>query len=414
MYYRILLYTFLTKVFKMPLIFIHGVNVRQGVSYDHEVNHRNALFQRFLLKEIVPEPEKVKILNPYWGDYGVKFAWQKTSLPQSAIEELGSEDELLLILLNQIQLEQELNPDTVLLEVAKKSIADVVDLLWAVSAKSVDESQSENLADLAVRAVDYAKHNPHPHWLNNIENDQQFVRDLQEQINNWSPRDTVHNEDLPEWEVLGSDGNWNPIRRGASRIRRTVMRLVANPVTNKIRGILKGEIANFIGDVFVYLSKRGVEDKPGEIVREIVDTLLEAKKLITTEDDKLIIIAHSMGGNIIYDILTYFHPSIEVDVLITVGSQVALFEEMKLFCVSDETITANSEVNRVSKPTNVEQWINVFDFNDFLGFATESIFEGVKDFEYCTGNVLVAAHNTYFNLPTFHERLAERIRDLGS
>ncbi|BAZ33631.1 hypothetical protein NIES4074_61450 (plasmid) [Cylindrospermum sp. NIES-4074] len=164
----------------------------------------------------------------------------------------------------------------------------------------------------------------------------------------------------------------------------------------------------------MYLSKRGTQDEPGEIIKEIVATLEEAKDLINTEDDKLIVVAHSMGGNIIYDILTHFRPDIEVDVLVTVGSQVALFEEMKLFRVSDETITAQSEVNRVSKPANVHRWINVFDFNDFLGFATESVFQGVKDFQYRTGNILFAAHNTYFNLPTFHERLAERIRDTES
>lgn len=399
----------------MPLVFVHGVNVRQGVNYDDEVNNRNALFQKFLLKEIVPEPQKVKIFNPYWGDYGVQFAWEKKSLPQSAIEELGSGDELPLILLNQIQLEQELNPDTVLLEVAKKSITDVIDLLWAVSAKSIDESQAEDLADLAVRTVDYAKHNPHPDWLNNVNNDQQLLRHLQEEIDKWQPQNSISNaEHSPQWEVLGSDRNWNPIIRGASRIKRTVVSWAGSPVTNIIRGVLKAEVANFIGDVFVYLNKRGVQDKPGEIVGKIIATLLEAKDLINTDDDKLIVVAHSMGGNIIYDILTHFRPDIEVDVLITVGSQVALFEEMKLFRVSDDTVTAKSEVNFVPKPTNVHRWINVFDFNDFLGFATESVFQGVKDFEYRTGSVLVAAHNTYFDLPTFHERLAERIRDTDS
>lgn len=399
----------------MPLVFIHGVNVRKSVNYQNEVNYRNALFKRFLLKKIFPEPQTVTILNPYWGDYGVKFAWEKKSLPQSAMEELGSDDEVPLILLNQIQLEQETNPNTVLLEVAKKSIADMIDLLWSVSVNDVDKSQAEYLADLAARAVDYAKHNQHLDWLNNLENDEQLLRDLEQKINKWKPQNTTSNTEYSsQWEVLGSEEDWSPITRAASRIHRTVVNFAGRPVTKSIRNILRGELANFIGDIFVYLSKRGVQDEPGEIVREIIKTLLEAKKLINNKDDKLVIVAHSMGGNIIYDILTHFHPDIEVDVLVTVGSQVALFEEMKLFRVSDETITANSEVNRVSKPANVHRWINVFDFNDFLGFATEYVFEGVKDFEYRTGNVLLAAHSTYFNLPTFHERLAKRIRDIDS
>lgn len=393
----------------MPLVFIHGVNVRKGERYKDNVAERDNYFRRFVLKEIVADPEKATILNPYWGDFGVKFAWDKASLfPQSGIEELGSEEELPIILLNQIQLEEELKPDSVLLQVARKSMTDVIDLLWAVSTENIDESKATELADLAVRAVDYARHNPHPDWLNHIQNDNQFLRDLQQAINDWKPQNAVTStQEAPQWEVLGGEEAWNLIKRGASRLKRAF----SYCIRNGIRAILRTEVANFIGDVFVYLGNRGTEDQPGAIVTEVVKALEAAKNSIHPEDDKLIVVAHSMGGNIIYDILTSFRRDIEVDVLITVGSQVALFEEMKLFRTSDGTITATSQVNRVQKPANVHQWINVFDFNDVLGFATESVFQDVEEFEYRTGKVLIPSHTTYFHLPIFYERLGQRIRN---
>ena len=43
------------------------------------------------------------------------------------------------------------------------------------------------------------------------------------------------------------------------------------------------------------------------------------------------IVGHSLGGVITYNILTHFAPEIAVDVFVSVGSQVALFEEMTLY-----------------------------------------------------------------------------------
>jgi hypothetical protein len=132
-------------------------------------------------------------------------------------------------------------------------------------------------------------------------------------------------------------------------------------------------------------------------------------------DPHLIVIGHSMGGNIMYDILSHFlpqlHPDTNVDLFVTVGSQVALFEELKLFAASDRSIPVNPQLDRVAKPSLVDRWLNVFDLNDVFAFTTEGVFGGTRDFHYSTGKGLLKAHSAYFILPSFHRRLAEQLRN---
>ncbi len=93
----------------------------------------------------------------------------------------------------------------------------------------------------------------------------------------------------------------------------------------------------------------------------------------------------------------------------TVGSQVAVFEELKLFQQSDNDIP-NAVVHSVDKPANVKHWLNVFDKDDVLGFATERVFAGTADFSFDTEGGVISSHSKYFTMPSFHQRLCERIK----
>lgn len=420
----------------MPLVFVHGVNVRDDGSYYQDVNARNSFFKRFALSAVFANPQAVDIFNPYWGQYGVKFAWNQASLPQSGIEELGPEDELPLLLLHQTQLSETPDTETVLLQVARRSLEEAVDLLWGVSSQQVDPTQAEALADLAVRATDYVAHNPHPAWLDAISNDRAFLRDLQLAVEDWQPQGPFSTTQFPttqdsqNWEALGFDDTWEQIKEGASRLKGAVSSLAGRTLVDIARPGLHHQASRFMGDVLVYLQQRGTKENPGAIVREVMAALeqasnqihsqpqpkankLEANKLEDNklEDDKLIVIAHSMGGNISYDILTHFRPDIQVDVFVTVGSQVALLEEMKLFMNSDPSQPPNPKTDRLPLPPNIKRWLNVFDYNDVFGFAAAGVFQGVQDFSYVTGKGVISAHTTYFTRPSLHRRLGERLND---
>ena len=143
---------------------------------------------------------------------------------------------------------------------------------------------------------------------------------------------------------------------------------------------------------------------PGPIVTEVVSALRAAEKRTRPGDARLVAVGHSMGGIILYDVLTAFAPDLRIDALITVGSQVAVFEEMKLYLASDPARTGSGGL-KVPKPANVGAWVNVFDRNDVLAFATSGVFDGAADFEFVTGKGVLGAHSSYFVRPSFHERL---------
>jgi pimeloyl-ACP methyl ester carboxylesterase len=166
----------------------------------------------------------------------------------------------------------------------------------------------------------------------------------------------------------------------------------------------------FIGDVFAYLNTRGDKDSPGDIARIVRDALRSAAARRTMEDSKLVVVAHSLGGIIAYDILTHFDPAINVDAFVTVGSQVALFKELALY-VEDKGMSTVSGL--VSERDNIGIWINVFDPLDLLGFAADGVFAGVKDFAFPTQASPLDAHSTYFIRPNFHARLRARLAKAG-
>jgi pimeloyl-ACP methyl ester carboxylesterase len=172
-------------------------------------------------------------------------------------------------------------------------------------------------------------------------------------------------------------------------------------------------VTRFAGDSYEYFVNRGTKDSPGKIVEIVLSALSGAadsiKKNPENPDNKLIVIAHSFGGEIVYDILTYYAPDLSVDWFITVGSQVGLFEEMKLYKVSSSGIPADPRNGKVSKPRNVGRWLNVFDTNDVLSYRASPVFDGAEDFLFETGYSTFQAHGGYFMRPSFYLRLADRL-----
>lgn len=74
----------------MPLVFVHGVSVRAGESYDRQLEFRDESFRRHVLGRA-----DVAVLNPYWGDLGASAAWEHASLPGERLlmlDALGSQD----------------------------------------------------------------------------------------------------------------------------------------------------------------------------------------------------------------------------------------------------------------------------------------------------------------------------------
>jgi len=215
--------------------------------------------------------------------------------------------------------------------------------------------------------------------------------------------------------VAQGTGTWSRI---IDRVGETASRAVGAPafaistVVAESREPINRLVTLFFGDVFAYLDTRGDEAAPGRIPKVVLDTLREAKNAAPQEP--LIVLTHSMGGQIIYDILTYFLPKLQSDLRIdfwcATASQVGLFEEMKRFLASSDQYS-KAKGNKVPfpDPKYLGGWWNVWDHNDFLSYTAGPIIEGVDDESYDSGVSLFKAHGEYLMRPSFYRKFAAKL-----
>ena len=446
----------------MPLVFVHGVNVRKGVSdteqrlFQQEQLTRDELFRSISLKDLIPTKQNtLKIANPYWGEFGAKFDFDLKSVPVSGTELFGGEDADsadalagMLPLEFAVNLNKNSKPDSFLLDLAQqdpaKAMPLVLDILTLVAAKTEREDSdivaaSKDLSAFSSATAKYLQSNPDLHWVKSTDSngtpppldDGQFLDRLSEKVETFAAKQ-------PQSEKFGGSALLDHLKKAAQTIGSIggkVVATVAGAVTNifdAAKGAVVGGIAGaaiggvphlvanlarpkatrtlclFFGDVFVYLGER---DDNANIRKTVEAAILEAH-IARTDEDPLIIVAHSMGGDIVYDILTHYHPEVTVDLFLSVGSQVALFKEMRLFKEDEATPLGQKPALR-KKPDNILNWVNVFDEIDVLGFATKEVFTEVKDFAIDNKTNLFETHGSYFLRPFFHERLRARISEMG-
>lgn len=406
----------------MPLVFVHGVANRAGTDYDAGAATRDALFRQFLLQgHSRSDGAPIQIVNPYWGELGGKLHWNGASLPLEEFQALGAHDAALVELDAGAAPARDLGSeaaDEPILAVARRSLVEAVDLLWSASAitsgqqpdSQARETDAAELAALAAPVHAYAATNPHPGWLSAVHSDQEFLTRLEREVD--AARTAIPGvQDAPagpppnEWEGLGIGSAWQVLRRGADRLARAVVSMVGREASDRLRPAVVPSLSRFLGDVFVYLHQQS--DAAGPI-RDLVGAAIRTAAAAATDTDPLVVVAHSMGGNITYDLLSRELSDVPVPVLVTAGTQVGFFEELKLFRSSDPGIPAPGTAQKVPRPDNIGRWVNIFDYSDVLGFEIGSVIDGVEDYSYQTGSLL-KAHSQYFLQPSFHERLAARV-----
>lgn len=392
----------------MPIVFIHGVNNRDSKDYQQEVVARNGFLQEIIGPALGLNKVKAKVFNPYWGGFGAQFAWGMSVLPQRGMEyqtfgrdgSIKGQDEVELVLSSTT-----IDGKLTLVENARKNLSAVVDALYTTAMCEVaTEEDAQKLAKSYLIVSAYVDKNPSPEWLY-----KEGIVDT-----NFTDELFYHAEVSEEHEAFGS-GILDSIKEGLSRLGSALPRAGTQLLERVGREKLNLVVARFAGDAFVYLKKRGTKESPGDIVSTVLQDLNAAKSyaLDNSEDNKLIVIAHSFGGEIIYDIMTFFDPDLEIDCLITVGSQVGLFAEMQLYVESETNMPKNPPPpeGHIPKPVNLKRWINVFDLSDVFSYRVEPVFSDCSDFQYDTGYSVLGSHSGYFLRPSFYKRLASRLEE---
>ncbi len=192
-------------------------------------------------------------------------------------------------------------------------------------------------------------------------------------------------------------------------------------------------------DLHVYYRKNvSVDKKSEESAKKIIRRRL--KRVLTHhKDQKILLIAHSMGSIVAYDVLTFMAPEINIHTLITVGSPLGLpMIKREIFKEFERDYTTHT---KLPTPENiVNAWQNLADLDDnvAINYNLEDDYtinsRGVgpqdklikndyeyngrknphKSFGYLRTNELISILHAFLNEeePTFLNRLADYWQDL--
>jgi hypothetical protein len=166
----------------------------------------------------------------------------------------------------------------------------------------------------------------------------------------------------------------------------------------------------FLGDLLVYLDRRGVPGAPGPIPRRLLEALARADAMRRSSGEPLVVLTHSLGGVLLYDVLSAFLPAepdlreIRVDLWCAAGSQVGPFVELGL--------TVGGAPENAPFPTagpHLGYFWNVWSESDLLSFPASGVVPGAHDTAFPLGGNVQASHLAYLQRPDFYRTLAAKV-----
>jgi hypothetical protein len=431
----------------MPVVYVHGVATRtEDKKYAVRLEEILTYLKRFIAPAIAPQdPAGVAVIPCYWGDAGVKFHWERVSRPRSPLlgqGGTGEETDYARVIavaeageaLDGLPLDLAPPDDTGgllasgaseggqqeplrLATLAPEALSHL--LATVIRRSEVDDPEQRALL---VLAADDVAHRP------GLREELEQCRDSQEELDKLLGLVAERYAQLQDGGLLAQGGEeW--LREIGDRVGEAVGRAVTLPgfVVSRLLAELRRPLNDFatlfVGDVLSYINFRGSAEQPGRITLKVLDSLAHARDIQRGRPgEPLVVLSHSMGGQIIYDLVTYFLPQmgdpryadIRIDYWCATASQVGLFEEMKQFRASIEDYGKQvppAKAILVPFPDRryLGGWWNVWDSNDFISFTAEGIIADVDDEEYNSGMSVLGAHSGYMAYPGFYRRFAARL-----
>ena len=427
----------------MPIVYVHGVNVRRkDEGYEAGLDRLKAYLRRYVAPEISDDPENVPFLPAYWGDDGVSFAWDGRSRPTTQFLGMGAGDTAPLAdRVGQVAAVPSAYSDlTAMATVAPTAPSGLVAAGAAtddgapLTALSDDEL-SDVLATAALLATgDEAERTVLTIAADEVAHDAGARATIATSRGRTAQVATAASLVEERATALRAQGEYaaqgfgDAVGKVRERLGELVDRASSGPAWVMSHALLEARpklnafVTRFIGDVLVYLEARGTVGAPGRIPTVLLDTLVAARAAQQQRGgEPIIVLSHSMGGQVVYDAVTAFltapaYAGIRIDFWTAAASQVGLFEEMKTFLASDPRYgTAGGKVPYPDRE-RLGGWWNVYDRTDVLSFTASAIVDGVDDEEYSSGVPLIGAHSGYFMRPSFFRRFAAKVaaeRDAG-
>jgi hypothetical protein len=371
----------------VQLVFVHGVSNRSGPAFAQQEKIRNELIRTVLF-----DGSPLTIASPVWGDLVPPLAWGGAAFPKN-----GTTVASLSLTGGFGAPSGATADDAVLARMAASDPSAAVDELFASLVAQAEAEGRDLTADelgqfkAAAALLESTDFKPD---IAGASNDQEFVDELRKAMGH-----------------VGSYGLLDPLKDAAAAVADGARNLVSTGLSKLFRDDLNPLVAQFLGDVFVYLKPGAPRDQIRAKVVGAISTAFAAK----AAGEPLVLMAHSLGGVILYDLLSSptaagLPPGFRANAFITVGSQPGLFQEMGLF---DYKPAGHTPPNPMSGPANVDHWINVFDAIDLFGFRAEPVFGMATDYEFNSMTGLLSSHSTYFRRPQFHARLRKRLKTAG-
>lgn len=407
----------------MTVVYIHGVKVRderQGLELGKP-------FRRWLQPKLAVNGADIGYEPVFWGDKAAKFRWDLKSRPETALLGMGANAPYAG--LGSLRSAGNSSPLDI-----KKPEAQSGPVLGAAPSGSNESipplssiprnNRADFLADLFL--VIYPK-----------KSGSDLISDLPEfgsladaaaaVADEWDAIVAQHSieesrlralmfameQRLHASQIIGMGGIADWLSKAGETMRRaTNWPLDAvSTVFAELRPTLNEFVAYFIGDVLTYINERGTMETPGEIPRTVLRALRLAHNRKKETGEKVVVVTHSMGGQLFYDAVTYFCVNdpvlkdLEVDHWISCGSQVSFFAELRLH--HDQPDVAMPD--KLQRPSNISAWTNFYDTNDLVGFRMSPVFDGVTDKEYDTGYGLAFAHTGFLARPSFFQMIANSL-----
>lgn len=427
----------------MAIVFVHGVANRTDTpKYAERWRRLEVFLRRYVAPAISDQPANVHISAAYWGDLGAQFAWDRASRPRTPLLGMGagptdSSQQQATMIASSLESLRGLpagqapqqpvagllipaGPSVPVAGSTRLRLADLTpDQLSDVAAILIrGTGQNADQETLALVAADAVAHDPATQPI--LSGCSDYPAEITALASLIDAR--YRQEQANAGALLVSQGGADWLSKFQDRLTETWGRIDSAPGYAVSRALVEARkplndlVTLFLGDVLTYIGHRGSAQTPGAIPTRVLQALKEASQAKLDAGEPLVVLTHSMGGQILYDLVTCFIPQdpalqdLRIDFWCATASQVGLFEELKLF-LADHSAYGKSFGNQVPFPDrhHLGGWWNVWDHNDVLSFTAKEIMAGIDDQSYDSGVSVVEAHSSYLEQPSFFRAFAGKL-----